>query len=135
MTGRVRLPGAVRRAIATHARETAPAECCGFLLGRGTSVAFAIRMVNIARDSRRRYRVDDRAHLAWRRLLRDVQPPLAIVGVYHSHPRGASAPSATDRAEAHYPSWIHIIAAVQGRRVRLGAYRIRAGRVRRLTIE
>ena len=135
MSGRVRLPAGVRRAIAAHARETAPAECCGFLLGRGTSVSFSVRMINTAREPRRHYRVDDRDHLAWRRLLRDVRPPLAIIGVYHSHPRGPVGPSATDRAEAHYPSWVHVIAAVHGRRVRLGAYRIRAGHVRQLTIE
>lgn len=136
MTGRrppLSLSLAVREAIAAHARDAHPAECCGFLLGRGTRVAFAMRMPNVA-SSRNRYRLDDRAHIALRKTLRAFAPPLGIVGVYHSHPDGRAAPSATDLAEAYYPDWIHVIAGVDGRRVRLGAFRIAGGRARRLTI-
>ena len=133
MSPRVVLPSVVRRAIAAHARDAHPAECCGLLLGRGARVAYAIRMSNRATQPHR-YRLDDRAHIALRRLLRDMRPPLAIVGVYHSHPRGPIEPSALDRAEAHYPEWVHVIAGARGRRVHLAAFRIRAGRVRRMVI-
>ena len=133
MSVRVVLPPAVRRAIVAHTRDAQPAECCGLLLGRGARVAHAIRMANRAAPPHR-YRIDDRAHIALRKILRDIRPPLTIVGVYHSHPRGSLEPSATDRAEAHYPDWVHVIAGTHGRRVRLAAFRIRAGRVRRVAI-
>jgi proteasome lid subunit RPN8/RPN11 len=131
--GRVSIARAVRRAVASHAREAAPAECCGLLLGRGARVMFAARMTNVA-DRPDRYRLDDREHIALRKILRGVRPPLEIVGVYHSHPHGPAVPSATDRAEAQYPDWVHVIAGVRNGRVQLAAFRIRAGRVIRLPI-
>ncbi len=130
---RVSLPAAVRRAIAAHARETYPAECCGFLVGHGGRMGFAVRMRNAA-GSDRRYRIDDRAHIELRRILRACAPPLEIVGVYHSHPNGPAAPSDTDRAEAHYPGWVHVIVACNGRRVRFGAFRIVRGRSHRVVL-
>lgn len=124
---RVSLPPAARRAIAAHARAAYPAECCGFLVGRPGRIDFAVRMRNVA-PSARRYRIDDRAHIEVRKVLRVFEPPLEIVGVYHSHPDGSVAPSDTDCAEAHYPGWVHVIVAFDGRRVRFGAFRIRSGR-------
>lgn len=130
---RVSLPPGARRAIAAHARETYPAECCGFLVGYRGRIGFAVRMRNVAGRARR-YRIDDRAHIELRRILRACAPPLEIVGVYHSHPDGPATPSATDRAEAHYPGWVHVIVACDGRRTRLGAFRIAHHRSRRLVL-
>jgi proteasome lid subunit RPN8/RPN11 len=128
--GRVVLPPAVRRAIVAHARDAQPAECCGVLVGRGRRVAFAVRMRNVA-ASPTRYRLDDRAHIDLRKTLRAFRPPLAIVGVYHSHPEGRPDPSPTDLAEAHYPEWVHVIVG-GGRQLR--AFRIVGGRARRLLL-
>ena len=127
---RVLLPLAVRRAIVAHARETHPAECCGLLVGRGRRVRFAVRMRNVA-DSPTRYRLDDRAHIALRKALRAFTPPLAIVGVYHSHPDGTAAPSPTDLAEAYYAEWVHVIVGGRGD---LRACRIERGRARRVIL-
>ena len=62
-----------------------------------------------------RYRVDDRAHIELRRVLRGVRPALSILGVYHSHPAGDAWPSETDVAEALYPDWTHLIVGLGGR--------------------
>lgn len=133
MTGReIRIAPGVSRAILAHARGEAPRECCGFLLGTGDDVRYAVALINRARGPTR-YRVDPRDHLAVRRVLRMVAPPLEIVGVYHSHPRGPAVPSATDVAEAHYPDWVHVIATL-GRRARTHAFRIRHGQVEPLRI-
>jgi proteasome lid subunit RPN8/RPN11 len=130
----VRVPRAVRRAIVDHARSARPMECCGLLVGRKTEVLFACPVRNVA-DSPVRYEVDPMAHIDLRRVLRGFVPPLAIVGVYHSHPRGPATPSPTDVAEALYENWIHVIVGLAGGRPRLAAYRIRRGRARPLALE
>jgi proteasome lid subunit RPN8/RPN11 len=122
-----RVDARVIRAIRLHARAAHPEECCGLLLGSRGMIRFAVTMRNVDAAPRRRYRIDDRSHLALRRLLRDMQPPLHIVGVYHSHPDGAPAPSPSDIAEAYYPDWIHVIAGVQRTRVRMRAFWIFGG--------
>lgn len=133
-TATVVLPAVVRRAIVAHARREAPRECCGLLVGVGRRVRFAVPMVNRA-ASEVRYRVDDRAHLDLRRVLRGFAPPLGIVGVYHSHPASRAVPSATDVAEAYYPEWVHVIVSLAGARPRLAAFRIAHGRVVRVRAE
>src|SRR5688500_16441343 len=84
--------------ILAHATEAAPAECCGLLLGRGTTVVEARRARNAAVDPTRRYVIDPREHLMIIRQSR--RKTLEVVGAYHSHPRSEAVPSDTDRAEA-----------------------------------
>ena len=91
-------------------------------------VMFAVPMANV-HESRVRYRIDDRAHIELRRVLRSVRPELSILGVYHSHPVGDAWPSNTDVAEALYPDWTHLIVGFRGRRPILRAFRIRKGTV------
>jgi proteasome lid subunit RPN8/RPN11 len=129
----VSLPLAVRRAIIAHARRERPRECCGLLVGRGHRVSFAVAATNVA-TGETRFRLDDREHLTLRRVLRAFRPPLAIVGVYHSHPKGDARPSETDVAEAAYPSWLHVIVGLKTTRPVIGAFRLRNGRVRRVTL-
>jgi proteasome lid subunit RPN8/RPN11 len=86
-------------------------------------VVAAVACTNVARGTKH-YRVAPREHIALRRVLRAWQPPLTIVGVYHSHPSGAARPSPTDIAEAHYPEWVQIIVGLAGRRAEMRAYRL-----------
>ena len=116
------LPAAVRRAIVAHARQDAPRECCGFLVGRGTRVMFALPMKNSDPRPNTGFQIDPAEHLAARRVLRHMAPALEIVGVYHSHPQGPATPSPRDIAESHYPDWLFVIVGAKGRSVR--AYRI-----------
>jgi proteasome lid subunit RPN8/RPN11 len=119
MRTRVRLPRPVRHAILAHARRDAPRECCGFLVGSGRRVAFAVALPNVAAKPTVRYRIDDRDHIEIRRWLRHFRPPLEIVGVYHSHPNGDARPSPTDRSEWHYPGWISVIVGLKRGRPRV----------------
>jgi proteasome lid subunit RPN8/RPN11 len=121
------LPPSVSRAIVRHARRARPLECCGFLVGDHASISFAVPMENAAK-SRVRYRIDDRAHIELRRTLRRFEPPLAIRGVYHSHPAGGASPSETDLAEALYPEWVYVIVGLGKARPEIRAFRIRRGR-------
>src|SRR4051812_32287507 len=84
-------------AIVAHAREAAPAECCGLLLGSPASIVEAARTRNIATDSTSRFLIDPKDHIDGRREAR--RRSLEVVGFYHSHPRSPAVPSARDRAE------------------------------------
>ncbi len=119
---------AVRKAITQHAREESPRECCGFLVGERTRILYALPMPNVAARPTR-YRIDDRAHIEVRRLLRRFAPALAVVGVYHSHPAGRAEPSPRDIDEAMYPDWAYVIVGLAHRPPRVRGFRIRGGRV------
>jgi proteasome lid subunit RPN8/RPN11 len=127
------LPAGVRRAIVAHARHERPRECCGLLVGRGRRVAFAVAATNVETGDTR-FRLDDREHIQLRRVLRSFHPSLEILGVYHSHPRGEAQPSATDVAEAAYPSWLHVIVGLKRNPATIAAFRLRHGRVRKVTL-
>ena len=119
------LSQAVRQTIVAHARAESPRECCGLLVGAGRCVDFAIPLSNTDSRPRTGFRVDPAEHIAVRRILRRVAPARAIVGVYHSHPRGSARPSVRDIAESHYPEWLYVIVGRGGRSIR--AYQMRPG--------
>lgn len=121
------------RAVVLHARRARPREACGLLVGAGARVAFAVPIRNIARG-RTRFRLDPAEHIALRRVLRAVTPAVEILGVYHSHPRGAARPSDTDVAEALYPTWVHLIVGLAGRTPAVRAFRIARGRIHRVRL-
>jgi proteasome lid subunit RPN8/RPN11 len=128
------LPRAVRRAIITHARQSLPVECCGLLVGRGRHVSGALPIDNRARSAVR-YELDPRAHIDARRVLRQLMPPLEILGVYHSHPAGSARPSASDIDEAAYGEWVYLIVGLKGGRASLAAFRINTGRARPVRLD
>jgi proteasome lid subunit RPN8/RPN11 len=102
----VTLAGGVLAAILDHARQSAPHECCGLLIGDATRITSAVRARNIADEPTRRYRVDPHDHIAAIRLARHRNE--LVVGAYHSHPRSHAVPSATDAAEA-FPDFVFLI--------------------------
>ena len=121
------LPVAVRRAMVAHARRDAPRECCGLLVGRGRTVISALPAANLERSAVR-FLLDPRTHIDARRVLRRLEPPLEILGCYHSHPAGPAIPSASDLKDAAYPDWCYVIVGVRAGRAEIAAYRIRRGR-------
>ncbi len=118
----------IRQSLIAHARRERPLECCGLLVGRGRTVLCAVAMTNVERSAVR-YRLDDRAHIDLRRVLRTTMPALSIVGVYHSHPSSRPYPSPSDVAGAHYPEWIHVIIGFRGESARIRAFTLRTGRI------
>ena len=130
----LRLPRSVRAALARHALRDAPRECCGFLLGTAGRVIYALPATNTSTTPLRRYRVDPREHIALQRILRRLTPPLTVVGVYHSHPRGPAAPSLSDVREAFVREWAHVIVDLSGRVPGITAWMIRNGRAVRRPI-
>jgi len=106
----MRVARAVLDAVIAHARETAPDECCGLLLGRDGVVVETVRTVNVADERETRFVIDPKGHLDGQRDAR--RRGLDVAGFYHSHPRSAASPSATDRAEASYPDHLYLIVSL-----------------------
>ena len=117
----VRLRDPVRTAIVTHAREEAPNECCGLLIGHGSTIVESVRSRNL-RESSTRYLLDPAIHIATNRRLRGTSR--TVIGVYHSHPHSPAVPSDTDLAEALYPAFIWVIVSLAGAGVDVAAYRL-----------
>jgi proteasome lid subunit RPN8/RPN11 len=98
-------------AIVAHAREEAPAECCGLLLGGQNGVVEAVRTRNVADQPASRFVIEPQDHINGRRDAR--RRGLDVVGFYHSHPGSPAIPSETDRAEASYPA-LYLIVSLAG---------------------
>jgi proteasome lid subunit RPN8/RPN11 len=94
----MKIAAGVLAAVEAHARETAPHECCGLLLGTADGIIEFMRANNRAADPERRYEIDPHDHFAAVRCARTRG--LDVIGAYHSHPRSAPVPSPTDEAQA-----------------------------------
>jgi len=84
--------------IIAAARRQHPNEACGLLLGRDGVIAIAQDAANIAAAPQHHFEIDPATLVAAHRAARSGGP--AVLGYFHSHPTGAAAPSATDRAMA-----------------------------------
>jgi proteasome lid subunit RPN8/RPN11 len=102
----VHLAREAEAAILAHSRRASPEECCGLLLGRGDQVVQAYAARNAARDRTRRFVVEPKDYFDAIRQARLGSQE--VIGAYHSHPRSAGIPSATDRAEA-FEGFIFVI--------------------------
>jgi proteasome lid subunit RPN8/RPN11 len=107
---RVRVTQQVIDEVVAHARRELPNECCGLLLGYGDRIDESYPARNM-RESATRFMIDPVDHFAAIRRARAAGR--VVRGAYHSHPRGPSAPSATDAAEMTDPSLLHLIVSLQ----------------------
>ena len=98
----IEVASGVLQTMRVQAEQAAPLECCGLLFGRftdrGARIERAVAAPNVADDPARRFEIDPAALLAAHKAARAGGPD--VVGYYHSHPVGGTAPSATDRAMA-----------------------------------
>jgi len=117
----MRLRRAVIDALVRHARDQAPLECCGLLIGSPGVVEESYPVQNL-RNSRVAFQVDPAGHFTAIRKARDRG--LAVVGAYHSHPTSEAVPSETDLREANDPYLLHVIVSLRGAEPVLRGYRI-----------
>ena len=115
--------------IVAHAREAAPAECCGLLLGRADEIVEAVRTRNIA-DQPARFLIDPKDHIDGRRDAR--RRGLAVVGFYHSHPHSPAEPSDADRAEANYADHVYLIVSLASNPPAMSVFTFERGNFRPL---
>lgn len=102
------LPESAAAAMLAHAERDAPHEACGLLIGVGHAVVRVVPTDN-AEASPTRYTIPADAHFAALRQARAED--LAVLGAYHSHPRGPAEPSATDAATA-FAGFVFVIAGL-----------------------
>ncbi len=102
-------------ALRVHGEETFPYECCGAMLGHGTSagneVVKLVRAGNTRTD-----RAHDRYNIAPEELIKIQREArklgFDIVGFYHSHPDCPAQWSKTDFDEAHWVGCSYVITRV-----------------------
>lgn len=106
---RVVIPKEVLRDIVEHAREEAPREACGLLLGssEGSDVVIKVnyRAENVS-ESEFLYEVSP--YDIYRALKEAESSGMELVGVYHSHPLGEPIPSPID-VERAVPGLVYLI--------------------------
>lgn len=104
-----------------------PDEACGLVIGGtdalGAPVIDGVALSgNVATDPAHRFEIDPRVFLSLERALR-ASATRRILGVFHTHPRGAAVPSAHDRAVAWGPGAVWLITAMaDGRATETRAY-------------
>jgi proteasome lid subunit RPN8/RPN11 len=125
------LATAVLDAMVAHARQDAPDECCGLLVGSANRIDESVRTLSLER-SPNRYQVDPAAHFALIRRLRGTDR--AIIGAYHSHPRSAAEPSPSDLREAYDSELVYVIVSLAGVEPEVRAWKIAEGVVVELRI-
>ena len=105
-----------------HCRRELPWEACGLLAGTGARVAAVLPMPNVAMAPERHFLVDSSSQM---RAFRTMdERGWELVGIYHSHPRGAAVPSHADICQSLYPGVVHVIVSLRWRRAVVKAYRL-----------
>jgi proteasome lid subunit RPN8/RPN11 len=113
MTPRVlHLPPELAAAVLEAATRSFPAECCGLIEGTDTHDGWLAQTIhegaNLADDPGRQFLIDPELQFKLLRHLRGA--PTRIIGCFHSHPKGPSAPSRTDADSAYEDDFIWLIA-------------------------
>ena len=121
--------------IIAHAREAAPAECCGLIGGLIEGRAQTIyRARNVAADPLIAYEAAPEDLFAAQRAMRERGEQL--LAIYHSHPRAKDPePSPTDVRLAYYPSAVYFIVGLGNSDPCIRAFRIRESESRWEPIE
>jgi proteasome lid subunit RPN8/RPN11 len=99
-----------RENIARHARDKAPVEACGILVGRRVEGVRVVERVVRARNvlaSPYRYEIDPDE--LYRVFTRTDEAGEEVVGFYHSHPYSDASFSGLDRSSAHYTNCSYLI--------------------------
>ena len=103
------LPQDLADEIIRHARDEAPNECCGVLLGNGDAVSEVRRAHNV-KASPVEYELDPKEHVEILRAADDAG--LDVVGFYHSHTFSEAYPSVTDISKMSDWGYFYLIASL-----------------------
>ena len=110
--------------IYTHAAETWPRECCGFLLGHPAPNSLVCRVQRAVNQSRHPDRFTIGAGEFARAWLSAEQAGLEVIGIYHSHPNYPAIPSQTDLDNAWVDAFFLISALHQGQPLHTGVWQL-----------
>lgn len=120
-------PAPVVDAIRVHAANEHPNESCGLIAGSSGLITFFYPLTNVD-SSPTTYTLEPAGHIG--ALRHAERNGWQLVGVVHSHPSGPAVPSRTDIVNANEPSWLHVIAGVDG----LRAWSIDRGEIREISM-
>ena len=111
-------------AMIAHAREVAPAQCCGLIGGVGEHNARTIyRLRNVTANPELAYEAAPEDLFTAQRQMRERGEEL--LAIYHSHPRAVDpSPSETDVRLAYYPSATYLIVGLGGTEAAVNAFSI-----------
>jgi proteasome lid subunit RPN8/RPN11 len=113
--------------ILAHAREDAPKECCGLLIGSRDGVERSVRARN-REAGHTRYLIDPDDHFAAIHSARADNK--RVIGAYHSHPASPAIPSESDIAEASGGAdFLYVIVSLVKPEGEIFAYRLKYGSV------
>ncbi len=110
-----------------HAREEAPKEACGLLLGREGRAVRLYRAAN-ADKSATTYQLNPEEQ--FRIFVEMEEKGLDLWGIYHSHPVSPAYPSARDIRMAYFPESLYLIVSLAGKEPEVRAFWIVEGEVR-----
>lgn len=120
------------QALIDHAHAEAPCEACGLIAGRGQRAAAIIPITNAAADPLHAYYFDERQFAA--ALMGLEARGQELIAFYHSHPRSAPIPSATDIRQAHYPDTPYLIIGLKDGHADIAGWLMHYGQVSPVTI-
>lgn len=107
------IPSSLWEQILTHAKNQAPNECCGYMLGRSEGKSNILThfyaMSNIHPQPQEHFSFSPAEQL---RVLREFSH-LQIIGIYHSHPHSKPIPSQEDRDFMFFESYSNLIVSLQ----------------------
>ena len=122
----------LRRCLVEHARVSWPEEACGLLLGRNGRVEDLVWLRNRSSNPRQYYELDPLEYMHAER--QSEQRGLSVLGIWHSHPASAAAPSATDERDA-WAGWLYVIVGMPRNHVPdVRGWRLENGRLRQVIL-
>jgi proteasome lid subunit RPN8/RPN11 len=121
----VRLPRDLYDEIVAHAREDAPAECCGMIASLDGEAVAVHRAKNVHPRPPLGYEIEGLDQYRIQTAIDDAGHELGAI--YHSHTRSAPLPSQTDINLAFYPDALYVIVGVAEEEPDVRAWRIADG--------
>jgi proteasome lid subunit RPN8/RPN11 len=128
MTNAVRVRKSVLERLAEEAKRAGEKECCGLLAGSEGVISEVFPARN-ALESGKEFEIAPAELFSVFRAMRGAG--LEHLGIYHSHPKGPSGPSARDIEQAYYPDAAYFVISPGGTR----AFRICEGKVEEREIQ
>ncbi|MEK6300740.1 MAG: M67 family metallopeptidase [Acidobacteriota bacterium] len=122
----VHITDQVKREIETHALEAQPSECCGLLSGGNGVITDLHPLPNEADRPEVRFFATPEGLFAAMRRIREANQ--SLLGIYHSHPRTAAYPSASDVEMAFYPEAVYFIISLE-HSAELRAFKIEGSKI------
>ncbi len=127
------IPPALMSQMIADARQRQPHEACGLLLGMESRVQRVLPLPNSDPQPEQGFVLAPQPLVT--ALYAADADGLAVIGVYHSHPRSAPFPSERDiQGAAQWPQVAQVIISLQRERPRLQAWRMSPGQVERIDI-